>query len=103
MAKQGESKLSRHLPLINTSYEDALYTRVSKYSNAMQNLNQQEDLGSPDSMVTIFFPPCLGQVSQPVKMLLVRPKLSQGRQRGGGSRCLVALGCYDLENLSQEQ
>lgn len=33
------------LPLINTSYENALYTRISKYSNVMWSLNQPADLG----------------------------------------------------------
>lgn len=44
--KTGESKLSGHLPLINnTSYENALHTRISKYSNVVRSLSQPADLG----------------------------------------------------------
>lgn len=44
--KTGESKLSGHLPLINNmSYENALHTKISKYSNAVRSLNQPADLG----------------------------------------------------------
>lgn len=79
--KTGESKLSGHLPLINnTSYENALHTRISKYSNVVRSLSQPADLGILMAWSPFSSWHAWDRTTSPVKLLLVRPELGQGRQ-----------------------